>query len=149
MAAANSSTSTSNTQPPSGSHTGTSSLASKSLRSLISKLVQLCDSQSSKDASNRELEWILHHLKSSRVRSQESARVFRENGGIEALLNISSKLQPIPDNHCKTLALIWGTLANVCALEDASRDKVQQQQQQPNLHLFTSFSCIVCRICSE
>ena len=129
MAAANSSSSTSNTQLP--SHTATS-LASKSLRTLTSRLVQLCDSHSKRGASNCELERTVHHLKSSRLRSQESARVFRENSGLEALLNISSKLQPIVDNDCKTLTLIWGTLANVCALEEITRDKVQQLE--PTLH---------------
>ena len=103
--------------------------ASQSLRTLTSRLVQLCGSESKSGASNCELERVLHHLKSSRLRSQESAQVFRENGGLEALLNFSSKLQPILDKDCKTLTLIWGTLANVCALENVSRDKVQQPNQ--------------------
>ena len=126
MAAANSSTSTSNKQLPSGSHTETANVASKSLRSLTLRLVQLCDSQSKGDASNREIEGTLHN---TRLRSHESARVFREYGGLEALLNASSKLQPILDDDCKTLTLIWDTLANVCALDEISRDKVQQQNR--------------------
>ena len=104
----------------------TDKFSSKSLRALTHKLIQLSESRSKGSAhgSGGELEGTLHHLKSSRLRSSESARVFRENGGLEALLQISSKLHPARESDCKTLAVLWGTVANLCALDNESRSKV-------------------------
>ena len=107
-------------------HTGAAELPSD-LPTLTIRAVQLCESYSRRGAvvSNGDIERTLHHLKSSRLRSQQSAGVFRENGGIEALLNISGKLQPGVDSDCKTLTIVWGTLANLCALEEQCRDKAR------------------------
>lgn len=100
--------------------------ASKSLRTLAYRIAQLSETHLKRGGrgSCGELEKTLHHLKSSRLRSTESARVFRESGGLDALLQVSSKLQPAREVDCKTLALLWGTVANLCALDEASRVKV-------------------------
>lgn len=100
--------------------------SSKSLRTLTDKLFQLSESRFKGTAHGNggDLERTLRHLKGSRLRSPESARVFRENGGLETLLQISSKLHPAREGDCKTLALLWGTVANLCALDEESRVKV-------------------------
>lgn len=95
-------------------------LDSRSVKSLTERFSRLVSSGSRR----KELEKTLFHLKSERLRNTANAKVFVEHGGLQASVALSRRLRPADKSDAKLLALLWGTMANVCSLDRQARSKV-------------------------
>ena len=95
-------------------------LESRSVKSLTERFSRLVGSGERRG----ELEKTLFHLKSERLRNAASAKTFVEHGGLQASLALSRKLAPETKSDAKLLALLWGTMANLCSLDRQARIKV-------------------------
>ena len=95
-------------------------LESRSVKNLTERFSRLVSSESRRS----ELEKTLFHLKSERLRNTASAKTFAEHGGLQASMALSRKLAPATKSDAKLLALLWGTMANLCSLDRQARSKV-------------------------
>lgn len=88
----------------------------KSTRALTERLSGLVEDYVSKKEGRGKLESTLRHLKSKRLRHTASAETFLQHGGLESLLKLSRRLHLESEGDCKLATSIWGTIANLCAL---------------------------------
>ena len=95
-------------------------LESRSVKSLTERFSRLVSSGSRRS----ELEKTLFHLKSERLRNTASTKIFVEHGGLQASVALSRKLVTATKSDAKLLALLWGTMANLCSLDRQARSKV-------------------------
>ena len=86
------------------------------IKELSERLVYLAR----KNKINRELVKLIHYLKSKSLRNVPNAHAFRLSGGLAALM----KLLPRCTKQTKNLTLLLGTLGNLCALEQETREMV-------------------------
>ena len=98
--------------------------ASKTIKSLTEKLVHLADSYMKGSEKRSKVEKSLFYLKSQRLRNPASASAFLHHGGVHSLLQLSRNLNHEKEDERKLLALLWGTIANLCALDKCTQAKV-------------------------
>lgn len=88
------------------------------IKELSERLVDLA----SRNEISRELIQLIHYLKSKSLRHARNAHAFRISGGLAALV----KLLPGCTKQAKDLTLLLGTLGNICALEQETRNLVSE-----------------------
>ena len=101
-----------------------STTAGRSTKALTDRLLRLIDGYINKREGRNRLENTLYMLKTQRLRHTTNAGTFLQHGGLDGLLQLSRKLQLTLEGDCKLLAAIWGTVANLCALNEQIQAKV-------------------------
>ena len=103
---------------------GTEGSRSVTVKAQTEKLVDMTSRYSLKQENRSKLEKCLFHLKTQRLRNPASSLEFYQNKGVDTLLQLSCTLHKDSNEESTLLGLVWGTLANLCALDDEIKQKV-------------------------
>ena len=98
--------------------------SSRSMKEQTVKLIDMAAKYVMKREDKCKLEILVFHLKSQRLRNSANSATFYRNGGVDSLLQLSRSLQKNVEEDSSLLSLVWGTLANVCALDKRTHQKV-------------------------
>ena len=98
--------------------------SSRTIKAQAVKLIDMTERYVLKRENRSKLENFVFHLKSQRLRNSASSLAFYHNGGVDSLLQLSRSLQKNNEEVSTLLGLVWGTLANLCALDERIQQKV-------------------------